>query len=1052
MSLFQRSITRPVATTLLTLGCMLAGMSAFFSLSIAPFPQVDYPTIAVNATMPGAGPETMASTVATPLERHLGQIADIREMSSSSISGLTSIFMEFGLGRSIDGAARDVQSAINSARVDLPAALRTNPAYTKINPGENPVLVLALTSSTLSQSAIHEVASVILQQKLAQIDGVGRVLIVGSAAPGVRVELNPSLVSKYGVALEEVRAAIAAANAHMPKGAVEVGENRLQIYADDQLFKAAEYRALIVAMREGRPVRLSDLGEVIDSIEDTRTMGLCNGEPAVQVIVYRQPGANMVETVDRVRALMPALSSALPADLKVDVVQDRTLTIRNALHELELALALAVVLVVVIVFAFLRDARVTLVSTITIPATLAVTFGFMHLFGYSLNNLSLMALTIATGVIVDDAIVVVECAMRRIEVGAPPLEAALGAVHEVNFTIAAMSLALIAVFLPVSFLDGIIGRMLREFAVVLSIAIFVSMVLSVTTTPMLCGQFLRSRKVGGERSRLSRIGERVVRAAAGAYARSLAVTIAHPLATTAALAGAVALNFYLFSLVPKTLFPFQDTGRVRGTIIADQNASFGAMTTKLEQTIAILQKDPAVYAATGTLGGNLGGPTSSNRADLLVWLKPRNERDASADDIVARLRGPLRQVAGATIALRSVQDLYFSIASGSATYIYLLKSDDLHELRVWAPAIAEAMGGGGRLVDVVSDQQDKSVKTRVEIDRAAAARLGLTVAGIDNELYDAFGQRHVSTLYLRASQHHVVMETAPRFGARQRALEDFYFIAPNRAPGAASDAKTAHAGLASTQPTPLAQFGRLTPVLAPIAINHWGNSASIGISFSLAPNETLEGASAFIRETIALLGAPPSIHGELLTPTGPFEGLFGNYVWLIVGAIAAVYIILGVLYESFAHPITILSSLPSAGVGAAAALLLTKTDLSLFAMIGLLLLTGVVMKNAIMMIDSALTAQRSRGLDAARAIQHACVERFRPIVMTTAVALFSALPLALGSGEGAEIRQPLGISIVGGMLTSLLLTLYTTPAVFVGMERLSRLSTRIHSREGEAVG
>jgi multidrug efflux pump len=1029
MDFSQTSITRPVATTLLTLGCMLVGLSAFFYLSIAPFPQVDYPTIYVTATMPGAGPETMASSVATPLERHLGRIADVREISSSSISGMSSVFLEFGLARSVDGAARDVQAAINSARVDLPAALRTNPTYTKANPGENPIFILALTSSKLSQSAIYDAATVVLQQKLAQVEGVGRVLIVGASLPGVRIELNPSLTAKYGLALEDVRAAIANTNVSSPKGALDIQNSRLQIYANDQIFKAADYRDIIVATRDGAQVRLSDVAEVADSVEDLRTMGLCNGMPAVQVILYRQPGANMVETVDRVRALMPALSHALPADLQIDVVQDRTLTIRNSIHELELALLIAIVLVVMIVFMFLRDARVTLISTITIPATLSTTFAFMYTFGYSINNLSLMALTIATGVIVDDAIVVIECTMRRIDAGARPLDAAIESVREAAFTIVAMSLSLVAVFLPVSFLDGVIGRMLREFAIVLTVAIVVSMVLSLTTTPMLCGHVLRIRALG------SRPNERLSGDLTKAYARSLAVMIERPVLTVAALSSVMILNFYLFSLVPKSLFPFQDTGRVRGTIIADQSASFEAMTRKLEQTIGILQKDPDVFAATGTIGGNLNGPTSNNRADLLVWLKPRAARGASADEVIARLRAPLRQVSGATIALRSVQDLAFTVASGTANYTYILKSDDLGALRFWAPKLTEALAAGGRLLDVVSDQQDKSPQTRFEIDRVAAARLNLTVADIDNELYDAFGQRHVSTLYTALNQYHVVMEFAPRFAAHYRSLDDFLFVPPGSGASLESRRAASIAG-APARAVPLAQLGRLTPVLAPIAVNHWGGYASVGISFSLPPNEPLVGAESFIRETLAHIGAPPSIHGELFTPMGAFEGLFGSYVFLVFGAVAAVYIILGVLYESYVHPITILSTLPSAGIGAAIALLSTKTDLSLFAMIGLLMLTGVAMKNAIIMIDVALVAQRSTGLDAERAIQRACVERLRPIVMTTAIAFFSAIPLALGDGEGVEIRQPLGISIAGGILSSLLLTLYTTPVVYVLIDRL----------------
>ncbi|MBG0808249.1 efflux RND transporter permease subunit [Methylosinus sp. H3A] len=1031
MDFLQKAITRPVATTLLTLGCMLLGLSAFFYLPIAPFPQVDYPTIYVTATMPGAGPETMASSVATPLERHLGRIADVREISSSSISGMSSVFLEFGLARSVDGAARDVQAAINSARVDLPATLRANPTYTKANPGENPIFILALTSSKLSQSAIYDAATVVLQQKLAQVDGVGRVLIVGSSLPGVRIELNPGLTAKYGVALEDVRVAIAATNVSHPKGALESNESRLQIYANDQIFKAADYRDIIVATRNGGPVRLADIADVADSVEDLRTMGLCNGAPAVQVILYRQPGANMVETVDRVRALLPALSHALPGDLQIDVVQDRTLTIRNSLRELELALLIAIVLVVVVVFLFLRDAKVTLISTITIPATLSTTFALMYAFGYSINNLSLMALTIATGVIVDDAIVVVECAMRRIEAGAHPFNAAMESVREAAFTIIAMSLSLVAVFLPVSFLDGVIGRMLREFAIVLTVAIVVSMVLSLTTTPMLCGHVLRMR------AQDARPSERLWGCLTKAYSYSLSAMIARPVSTMAALSSVIVLNLYLFAAIPKSLFPFQDTGRVRGTIIADQSASYTVMTRKLEQTIGVLQKDPDVFAATGTIGGNLNGPTSNNRADLLVWLKPRGTRRVSADEVIARLRAPLRQISGATIALRSVQDLAFTVASGTANYTYILKSDDLGALRFWAPRLTEALAASGRLLDVVSDQQDKSLQTRLEIDRVAAARLNLTAADIDNELYDAFGQRHVSTLYAAHNQYHVVMELAPQFVGRPRSLENFFFVPPGSGSGVESRGATPVAR-APARAAPLAQLGRLTPVLAPIAVNHWAGSASVGISFSLPPTESVAGAASFIRETLARIGAPPSIHGELFTPTGPFEGIFGSYGFLIFGAIAVVYIILGVLYESYVHPITILSTLPSAGVGAALALLSTKTELSLFAMIGLLMLTGVAMKNAIMMIDVALAAQRSTGLDAARAIELACVERLRPIMMTTAIAFFSALPLALGNGEGAEIRQPLGISIAGGILSSLLLTLYTTPVVYVLIDRLSR--------------
>jgi multidrug efflux pump len=1009
-------IQRPVATTLLTLGIALIGIVAFQLLPVAPLPQVDFPTISVQASLPGASPETMASTVATPLERSLGVIAGITEMTSSSSLGSTRITLQFDLDRNIDGAARDVQAAINAAHTLMPTGLPSNPTYRKVNPADAPIMILSLTSESMSRPQMYDAASTILAQKISQVAGIGQVTVGGSSLPAVRVELNPGALSRAGIGVENVRAAIVASNADRPKGALEDGDRRWQILANDQARNAAEYLPLIVAWNNGAAVRLSDVAEVLDSGQDVRNAGLANGKPAVMLILYRQPGANIIETVDRVKALLPQLRASIPAAINLEVAMDRTPTIRASLHEVERTLLISVALVVLVVFLFLRDGRSALIPCVAVPVSLIGTFAVMYLAGFSLNNLSLMALTIATGFVVDDAVVVLENISRHIEDGMKPFDAAIRGAREVGFTVLSMSLSLIAVFIPILMMGGIIGRLFREFAVTLSVAILVSLLVSLTTTPMMCALLLRpqaERRPG----RLQRLSGRAFEAMLGGYRRSLDWALRHSRIMILILIATVGFNVYLYTIIPKGFFPQQDTGRLMGFIQADQSISFQAMRGKLAAFVDIVQHDPAVDTVIGFTGGG-----QLNTGMMFVSLKPLSERNISIDKVIARLRGKLAHEPGANLFLQPVQDIRVGGRASNAQYQYTLQADNLDELSTWGPRVLKALSQISILADVNTDQQDKGLQTSLIIDHDAVARLGLNQMLIDATLNDLFGQRQVSTIYNPLNQYHVVMEAAPQYWQSPETLKNMYVIAT---------------GLnGATAQVPLTAFARWKPTATPLAVNHQGQFAASTISFNLPVGVSLSAATQAIDAEMLRIGVPISVHGSFQGTAKVFQDSLASQPLLILAALITLYIVLGVLYESLIHPITILSTLPSAGVGAILALLAFHTDFSIIALIGVILLIGIVKKNAIMMIDFALTAQRERGLEPRAAIYEACLLRFRPIMMTTMAALFGALPLAIRSGDGAELRQPLGIAILGGLILSQLLTLYTTPVVYLYLDRL----------------
>jgi len=1001
------AIRRPVATVLLTLGFALAGLVGFKLLPVAPLPQVDFPTIMVQASLPGASPETMAATVATPLERALGRIAGITEMTSSSSLGSTRVVLQFDLDRDIDGAARDVQGAINAARSLLPSGLPSNPSYRKANPADAPIMILALRSATMRQGEMYDWASTVVAQKLSQLQGVGQVTIGGSSLPAVRVELNPTALNKYGVGLEEVRTALSQANANRPKGAIEKGDRHWQIDANDQAKKADDYRDLIISYRNGAPVQLDAVADIRDSVQDVRNAGTVDGQPSVTLVIFRQPGANVIETVDQIRAVLPQLQASIPQSLELSVAMDRTPTIRASLREVEHTLVISVGLVIMVVFLFLRNVRATLIPSVAVPASLCGTFGVMYLCGYTIDNLSLMALTVATGFVVDDAIVVLENISRHIEEGMKPFAAALKGAREVSFTVVSMSLSLVAVFIPLLLMGGMVGRLLREFSIVLSVAILVSLVVSVTVTPMMCARLLRQEKP--RHGAFYRLSERLFEALLAYYRRSLGWALRHQRLMLFSLLATICLNVFLFAIVPKGFMPQQDVGRLHGFIMGDQSLSFQAMRQKMAGFVDIIRADPAVEQVTEfTSGGNSGS--------MFISLKARKERD-SADQVIARLRKRLSSEPGATIFLQAVQDIRAGGRSGGAQYQYTLQSDDLVALRTWMPKIREALEKLPELSDVNSDLRDAGLQTNVVIDRDTAARLGISVTDIDAVLNDSFGQRQVSVIYNPLNQYYVVMTLQPPYMQSPESLRDVYLIT------------------ASGAQVPLSALARVEPGQAPLSVNHQGQFAANTMSFNLPEGVSLSQATVAIEQAMARIGVPSNIRGSFQGTAKFFKASLASQPWLILAALITIYIVLGVLYESYVHPITILSTLPSAGVGAVLALLMFKTELSIIALIGIFLLIGIVKKNAIMMIDSALIAEREMGMNTHDAIYHACLRRFRPILMTTMAAMLGALPLALGSGDGAELRHPLGISIVGGLVVSQLLTLYTTPIVYLYLDR-----------------
>ncbi|HZP02978.1 MAG TPA: multidrug efflux RND transporter permease subunit [Terriglobia bacterium] len=1024
MNISEIFIRRPVATTLLTIAIALAGAVAFRLLPVSPLPQVDFPTITVGAALPGASPETMASAVATPLERQFARIAAVTEMTSSSSLGQTSITLQFDLNRNIDAAARDVQAAINAARGYLPTNLPNNPTYRKVNPADSPILIISLTSDVLTKGQMYDAAASIMSQKLSQIDGVGQVIVGGSSLPAVRVELDPPALNKYGIGFEQVRAVLASANANVPKGHFSDGHRTWEIGANDQIFKAIDYQPLIVAYHNGSAVRLKDVGRVVDSVEDIRGAAYTNGKPAILVIIFRQPGANIIETVDRIRAELPRLKADIPQAIDLHVVMDQTVTIRASVHDVERTLIIAVMLVILVVFFFLRNPRSTFIPSVAVPVSLIGTFGVMYLLGYSLDNLSLMALTISTGFVVDDAIVVIENITRYLERGMPPFEAALKGAREIGFTVVSMSLSLIAVFIPLLLMGGIVGRLFREFAVTLSIAIAISLVISLTATPSMCAHLLKQHETHGW---LYQKSEQAFNWVVKTYGRSLSVVLRYSAVTLAVLLVTIALNVYLFIHVSKGFFPQQDNGRMMGSIQADQSASFQAMNRMLVQMIDIVDKDPAVDSVNGFTGGWAG----ANTARMFISLKPLAERKVSVDQIIARLRPKLAQVPGAALYMQASQDVRVGGRFGSAQYQFTMRGDNLQDLITYAPRMLRELKNIPIIADVNSDQQNRGLQAMIEYDRTTAARFNISPQLIDSTLYDAFGQRQVSTMYSSLNQYHVVMEAAPEYWQNPLFLRQVYVRSPNG------------------QQVPLSALAHFASQTAPLSVNHQGLFPAVTISFNLQPGVALGDAVEAIEDAASKEGLPSTIHTGFAGTAQAYQDSLGSQPLLITAALVAVYLVLGILYESYIHPITILSTLPSAGVGALLALMLTRTDLTVIAIIGIILLIGIVKKNAIMMIDFALAAERNEGKNSRDSIFEACLLRFRPILMTTMSAILGALPLALGRGMGSELRRPLGIAIIGGLVVSQLLTLYTTPVVYLYFDRLQHWWDRIRSHEVE---
>ena len=1032
MNISALFIHRPVGTTLLMLAIALGGIVAYRFLPVSPLPQVDYPTISVSAALPGASPETMASSVATPLEREFGRIAGLNEMTSTSYLGSTSINLQFDLSKNINAAAREVQAAINAARGQLPSNLPNNPTYRKNNPADSAILILALTSELVERGRMYDLASSILQQKISQVDGVGRVSVWGGALPAVRVDVNPTVLNSYGLGLDDVRVVLAGANANRPKGEIADGSRAWALSTTDQLLKASEYRPLIIAYKDGRPVRLADVATVTDSVQDVRNHGLVNGKPAILIAVFRQPGANIIDTVERVRAVLPQLQAEIPPSINLSVVVDRTTTIRASVHDVQFTMVLSLVLVVLVVFVFLRSVRTAIIPSIAVPISLVGTFSVMYLLGYSVNNLSLMALTIATGFVVDDAIVVIENIIRHLERGLRPLEAALLGAREIGFTVLSITISLLAVFIPILLMGGMFGRLFREFAVTLAVAVAVSLVVSLTATPMMCAKLLRAQSEDGH-GRLYRANERVFQWILGGYEITLGWVLRHqPLMLLVTLA-MIGVSIYLYEVIPKGFFPQQDTGMLNGTIQGDQNSSFQAMRERLTEYATIVGEDPAVANVASFTGGGQG---SVNAGRMFVTLKPLAERQISADQVLGRLRGRLSRVSGARLIMQVSQDLRVSARQSGAQYQFTLQGDNVRELNEWGPRVMNKIRTLPELTDVNSDQQDKGLAASLVIDRDTASRLGISSAMIDDTLYNAFGQRQVSTMYTQLNQYYVVLEVEPRFWQNPESLKHIYVKGANNAL------------------VPLSAFTHYAPSTTALAVNHQGQFPAVTISFNLAPGVALGDAVAKIGQTMREIGVPSTIRGSFQGMAQAFQDSLSTQPMLIAAALVTVYLVLGILYESYIHPITILSTLPSAGVGALLALLLCSswlpssgiTDLNIIALVGIILLIGIVKKNAIMMIDFALEAERGEGKSPVEAIFQACLLRFRPITMTTMAAMLGGLPLALGTGIGSELRRPLGITIVGGLMFSQLLTLYTTPVVYLYLDRFRLWCAQLRQR------
>ena len=1014
MNLSAPFIKRPAATTLLTAALALSGILAFRFLPVAPLPAVELPTVQVHANLPGASPETMASSVATPLERQFGRIAGITEMTSSSQLGGTQITLQFELDPNTDAAARDVEAAINAARSQLPANMPQNPGYWKMNPANAPIMMLSMTSDVFNNGKMYDIADSILAQKLSQIEGVGQVHVWGSSRPAVRVELNPHLLNAMGLNITDVATALQNANAHQAKGAIGNDRDFWQVAATDELFKAREYAPLIVKYRNNAPVRLADVADVLDSVEDTRNDGLDNGKPSVVIMVTKQPDANIIDTVDRIRAVLPQLQASVPPAMKLAVSQDRTTTIRASVHDVERTLLISVFLVILVVFVFLRNVWATFIPGIAVPLSLLGTFGVMYLLGYSLNNLSLMALTVSTGFVVDDAIVVIENITRYLEMGWNPMRAALQGAREIGFTVLSMSTSLVAVFIPILLMGGIVGRLFREFAVTLTAAILISLVVSLTTTPMMCSKLLKSQH-DKKHNRLYRISERAFELIHKSYASSLRVVLTHPQLTLVITLVTIGVSVYLYIVVPKGFFPQQDTGQIGGAILADQDISFTAMREKLHAFLRIVEADPAVDDVSGFTGGG-----TLNTASMWMQLKPLSVRKISADGVINRLRGKLARIPGATLYLVAGQDLRVGGRGSNSQYQFTLQADSLKDLNEWAPKLLAKLKTVPIILDANSDQQIHGLESELVIDRETASRLGVSPQAIDNTLYAAFGQEQVSTMYTGINQYHVVMELKPEYQQSPSALNSLYVPS------------------STGTPVPLSAFTHYKTVLNSLSVNHQGPFPSITLSFALAPGTALSQAVDAVEQAEQEIGMPASVRGQFAGTAQVFQASLKNQPILILTALLAVYVVLGILYESYIHPITILSTLPSAGVGALLALLIFRVDLTVIAIIGIILLIGIVKKNAILMIDFALETERKHDISPKNAIYQACLLRFRPIIMTTMAALLGGLPLALGTGTGSELRRPLGITIVGGLVLSQVLTLYTTPVVYLYLDKLQR--------------